>query len=138
MKFASNCEKLTGTFGGTYYELSIKVTLTKEEENAARQYKKYNTSIIGARYSEQEGSLLEHFTSFSSIIKGEPKTSLSIKDLTEGVKLKARNDNELPTLLEFEVLVKDRCKGFKEFLEAQQEASGLFGQKGGASYEEDL
>jgi hypothetical protein len=138
MKFASNCEKLTGTFGGVYYELTIKVSLDDKELNAARQYKKYNASLVGARYSEQEGALLEHFTSFSSVIKGEPKTSLSIKDLTEGVKLKARNDNELSTLLEFEVLVKERCKQLKEYLEEQQEASGLFGQKGGASYEEDL
>ena len=63
---------------------------------------------------------------------------MSIKDLTEGVKLKARNDDELPTLLEFEVLVKERCKQLKEYLEEQQRASGLFGQKGGASYEEDI
>jgi len=138
MKFSTNCEEKKGAFGGSFWELNVKVTLTEEEVKTARKYRVYKATLIGG--DEAESALVYKLTRLSpiSFIDSTPKTSFNIEDLSEGVKFKANNASELPLLLEFQEMVKQRCKNFKEYLEERQQITGALGQKGGISYEEEL
>ena len=136
MKLSANPRKLKGLFGGEYYELDIKVTLTDEEIKALRKIKGYNSTFIGL--DEAERAMLARLTRLSRMIEGDYKTSLSLSDLSNGITVKANDAAEFPMLLQFQELVEERCKAIKQHLNFQSTLNESFDKGEIKPYETEI
>jgi hypothetical protein len=122
MKLSIDRKEEKGPFGGAYYITSVKVELTAEEETIAKRQKIFGRSLVGGSAGSKEGSMLMQLCD---------ETTISMRNLTMGVRAKAQDGKMLGLLVEFENLVRERCKSFKSRLEADS----FFGGSGSSSEE---
>ena len=124
MKLSVDRQEKKGLFGGAYYETTIRVTLTPEEEQVARKQKIMNIQLIGDG-NPQSGDTVK-------LLGLCNRSRLSLSDLTIGITATAKG-NQLGTLGWLEDEVRSQCKNIKNNIEADS----AFGQ-GGQSYEEEI
>jgi len=124
MKLSVDRQEKKGLLGGAYYETSIRVILTPEEEQVARKQKIMNISLIGdGDPQSSDTAKLLHLCN---------RSRLSLADLKIGITAKAKG-NQLGILGWLEDEVRSKCKNAKSNIESD----GAFG-KGGQSYEEEI
>lgn len=109
---------------GVYYETSIRVSLTPEEDQVARKQKLMRLTLIGDGdpSSDQTAKLL-HLCN---------RSRLSLVDLMSGITVKAKG-NQLGLLGWLEGEIESKCKDIKDNIESD----AAFG-RGGQSYEKEL
>jgi len=129
VKLSVNRQEKTGPFGGIYYETEVRLSMSSEEEEVAKKNGLFYCVAIGdSDITHPESRLLFRLIE---------KRKISISDLTSGVTAKIKSESGLNDLVEFENLVKERCKLLKQHIEAAKSNKEAF-QKGGSSYEEEL
>jgi len=124
MKLSVDRQEKKGMFGSAYYETTVKVTLTPEEEQVARKQNIMNIPLIGdGNVQSDETTKLLHLCN---------RTRLSLADLKSGITATAKG-NQLGMLGWFEDEIRSQCKNVKSNIETD----GAFSQ-GGQSYEEEI
>lgn len=124
MKLSVDRQEKKGPFGGSYYETSIRVTLTREEEEVARKQNIMNLSLIG------DGNVSS--TDTAKLLRLCNLSRLSMRDLTMGGITAKADGNQLGMLGWLEDEIRQKCKDFKSNIEADQ----LFGSGGSKTEEE--
>ncbi|XWK86934.1 MAG: hypothetical protein U7127_22420 [Phormidium sp.] len=125
MKFTADRQEKKGPFGGTYYELYIRVTLEPKEEEIARKQGIMSKQLVGTNNPDS--------SEFTKMIQVCGKSSLSMIDLTSGITAKASDGSQIGKLAWFEQEVREACKTFKSHIIAD----GMFGS-GGKKIEEEI
>lgn len=115
MKLTIDRQEEKGPFGGSYYITQVKVELTAEEEAVAKRQKILGKNLLGGSVESREGEMLIDLCN---------ENKINMRDLMMGIRAKASSGKMLGKLVEFENLVRERCKSFKSRLEADSFFSG--------------
>ncbi len=110
MKLTIDRQEKKGTFGGTYYETFIQVTLTPEEKEAAQKIHIGGRPVFKYGNSEEESMLLVNVFKHRS-------REMTLYDLMGGVRAKVDSDAQLNVLALAENRVREKCKNIKNALE---------------------
>ena len=103
MKLTIDRQEKKGTFGGTYYETFIQVTLTAQEEEADNKIRIGRESIFRYGRTDEESMLL------ADVFK--PRSSeMTLYDLIGGVRAKVDSDKDIHILALAENRVREKCK----------------------------
>lgn len=126
MKLSVDRQEKKGFFGGSFYETSIRATLTDQETKVAYEQRIMDLALIGDGdvSSDDTGKLL-HLCN---------RTRLSMSDLTLGIIAKANDASQLGMLAWLENRVRERCKEFKSIIETAMNNKEAMNQ----SYEEEF
>jgi hypothetical protein len=108
MKLSINRRQMKGFFGGTYYESSIDVILTEEEEKAANKLGLMDEPIFYCKWSQQDERIL-----LLMIPTIESKTILRFKQLVRGIVAKSQGEVDLGLLEFIEKRIREKYKGIE-------------------------
>lgn len=127
MKLSIDRQEKKGPFGGTYYESSIQLTLTKEEEKVADKLDLDRKLLFDYNRSETDQKVL------STI--GMAKIELTLRELKNGILVKCKSDSDLHRLAFAENSIRSKCKDIKAAIDSYIASKEAINQ---GKYEEEL
>lgn len=127
MKLSIDRQEKKGPFGGTYYESTIQLTLTQEEEKVARKIGLWDELLFKLNRSETDNNVL------STI--GMSKIDLTLRELSNGIMAKCNGDADLHRLAFTENSIRSKCKDVKAAIDNYIASKQAISQ---GKYEEEL
>lgn len=127
MKLSIDRQEKKGHFGGTYYESSIQLTLTKEEEKVADKLDLDSKLLFDYNRSQTDEDVL------STI--GMAKIDLTLRELKNGIIAKCNGDADLHRLALAENSIRSKCKDIKAAVDSYIASKEAINQ---GKYEEEL